>query len=137
MKRKKHYNGYPKPVPENCKVVSFRNENKELRFCIIDADTGVVFDDAQGYGYKTAQNAHIALAYKRRSKEEFEKERKIENAVKNFCESHKAFEQDIDDALLIAAKDGIPLTEKEIESWIPDEIKEEMWFGTKKYLKYR
>lgn len=108
-----------------------------MRFCIIDTDTGVVFDDAQGYGYKTAQNAHKALSYKQRSKEEFEKERNIENAVKNFCKSHSSFENDIDDALFQAVKNGIPMTEKEIESLIPNDIKEEMWFGIKKYLKYR
>ena len=36
---------------------------EELRFVIADGH-GKVIDDAQGYGYKTMQNAHKALWYK-------------------------------------------------------------------------
>ena len=38
------------------------------RFVIIDKDTGELLDDAQGYGYKTAQKAHAAWSYKTRDK---------------------------------------------------------------------
>ena len=37
--------------------------NMETRFIIIDED-GVIVDDAQGYGYKTASKAHKAAWYK-------------------------------------------------------------------------
>ena len=40
----------------------------EMRYCIVSTDTGEVFDDAQGYGYKTAQKAYAAFAYKNRDK---------------------------------------------------------------------
>lgn len=34
------------------------------RFIIVSTVTGEVLDDAQGYGYKTPRNAHIAFGYK-------------------------------------------------------------------------
>ena len=53
------------------KVVPFKNLNKnneeyedfETRYAIAD-DEGKIVDDAQGYGYKTAQKAHKAMWYK-------------------------------------------------------------------------
>ena len=37
----------------------------ETRYRIVDTDTGEILDDAQGYGYKTAQKAHAAWSFKR------------------------------------------------------------------------
>lgn len=34
------------------------------RFVIVDLETGEILDDAQGYGYKTAQKAHIGYNYR-------------------------------------------------------------------------
>lgn len=34
------------------------------RYVVVDAATGEIVDDAQGYGYKSAQNAYRAHAYK-------------------------------------------------------------------------
>ena len=34
---------------------------QEKRYVIIDADTGEIFDGAQGYGYKSRQKAYVAL----------------------------------------------------------------------------
>lgn len=45
------------------------HHGSETRFCIISAKTGEVLDDAQGYGYKTAQKAHAAYAYKFKRKD--------------------------------------------------------------------
>jgi len=36
----------------------------EYRFKIVDKETGKIFDDAQGYGYKTKQSAYKSLTYK-------------------------------------------------------------------------
>lgn len=43
------------------------NEVK-TRFQIVSTETGEVLDDAQGYGYKTAQKAYAGYAYKTRDK---------------------------------------------------------------------
>lgn len=137
MRKRSYYKGYSKPVPENLRIISFVNDKDETRFSIIDTDTGAVFDDAQGYGYKSAQNAYKALTYKSRSKEEFAKEHNIKIAVREFCKSHKSLMCDIDDAFLISAKEGIPVSNKEIEDMIPDDVKKEMSFSVKDLLKYR
>ncbi|MCD8083215.1 MAG: hypothetical protein LUE86_06880 [Clostridiales bacterium] len=36
----------------------------EPRYVLVDAKTGEVLDDAQGYGYKSVEKAHAAYAYK-------------------------------------------------------------------------
>lgn len=36
----------------------------EERFCVVNAETGEILDDAQGYGYRTPQKAHAAWSYK-------------------------------------------------------------------------
>ena len=42
--------------------------NTETRYCIVSTITGEILDDAQGYGYKTAQKAYAAYTYKTQSK---------------------------------------------------------------------
>ena len=37
-------------------------DTTETRFCIVDANTGEMLDDAQGYGYKTAQKAYAGYS---------------------------------------------------------------------------
>ena len=34
------------------------------RYIVVDAETGKTLDDANGYGYKSAQKAHAAFGYK-------------------------------------------------------------------------
>jgi hypothetical protein len=36
----------------------------DKRYAVVDDATGGVVDDAQGYGYKSRQNAHRAYSYK-------------------------------------------------------------------------
>jgi hypothetical protein len=36
----------------------------DKRYVVVDEASGEVLDDAQGYGYKSAQNAHQAYSYK-------------------------------------------------------------------------
>ena len=61
------------------------------RFVIVDKDTGEILDDAQGYGYKSARNAHAAWAYKNQDKSKVsEKAEKIEH-IKKWMEEHKSF----------------------------------------------
>lgn len=40
------------------------SEDYDRRHVVVDATTGAIIDDAQGYGYKTAKNARRAHAYK-------------------------------------------------------------------------
>ena len=51
------------PETKNIKAVEI-DKNHEKRFVIIDATTGELLDDAQGYGFKTAQKAYASYGYK-------------------------------------------------------------------------
>ena len=59
----------------------YNSETREKRYVIIDTESGEIVDDAQGYGYKTAQKAYAGWSYKNRDKskdkEKAEKERII------------------------------------------------------------
>ena len=61
----KPYQGYDKTPPSNIVVVDiFQGQAMhESRFAIVDADTGEVFDDAQGYGYRSEEKALSAFKY--------------------------------------------------------------------------
>lgn len=62
------------------------NGGRDMRFCVVDIETGQILDDAQGYGYKSPQNAHAAYGYKNRDrskdKEKYAKKRHIKNWLK-------------------------------------------------------
>lgn len=77
----------------------------QTRFDICDAD-GKVIDDAQGYGYKTAQSAHKAAACK------FKGGKQKAEAAKAFWRKHKDFAKKLSDRLLDNFKD--PPTDAEI-----------------------
>ena len=63
----------------------------DRRYVVVDEDTGKILDDAQGYGYKSAQKAHASYAYKTRDmskdKEKAAKKKKIQQWMKE----HKSF----------------------------------------------
>lgn len=77
MAKKKKKRGAPRRVPENILVSRVTKtivddefmgdafSHEETRYVILDADTGEVFDDAQGWGYKTKRNAYAALGHMR------------------------------------------------------------------------
>ena len=77
----------------------------QTRFDICDTN-GKVLDDAQGYGYKTAQAAHKAAAYK------FKGGKQKVDAAKAFWRKHKDFARKLSDILLDNFKD--PPTDAEI-----------------------
>lgn len=55
------------------KAVAYK-DGYETRYSIVDIETGEVLDDAQGYGYKTAQKAYKAYTYKTQGGREKDKE---------------------------------------------------------------
>ena len=44
------------------------SDKAERRYVIKDMESGEIVDDAQGYGYKSAQKAYAGWAYKSRDK---------------------------------------------------------------------
>jgi hypothetical protein len=77
----------------------------ETRYDICDMN-GVVIDDAQGYGYKSAQSAHKATAYK------FKGGKEKASAAKAFWRKNKNFADALSEMLMINFKD--PPSNKEI-----------------------
>lgn len=96
----------------------------EMRYCIISTDTGEILDDAQGYGYKTAQKAYSAYAYKTRDKskdkERFEKKKHI----KNWMKEHKSFVNLMDGYAFDIAKGSMAPDDKFDAKFVKDLLKE-------------
>ena len=117
-KQKKYY-GYQREIPQNLDIVEiekvvnvspFGEEFKEVRFIIVDLDTGEIFDDAQGYGYKSIQKAKAALRYKSQSKDKFDNIYREEELVKDWCSKHKSLVRLIGEMRFIFVKDGMGFT---------------------------
>ena len=63
----------------------------DRRYVVIDKDTGEILDDAQGYGYKSAQKAHAAYAYKTRDKSKDAEELAKKKHILKWLKEHKDF----------------------------------------------
>ena len=86
----------PLPSAEECYEI-----RKEKRYVIIEKNTGNVFDDAQGYGYKSQQGAWKALYFK------LNKEKIKDNATKihDWRKEHKELNKIIENNLCWDAED--------------------------------
>lgn len=63
----------------------------DIRYVVVDKDTGEVLDDAQGYGYKTAQKAHVAWAYKTRDKSHDREKAQKRKQIQRWMKQPKSF----------------------------------------------
>lgn len=87
----------------------FRQEDSEQRYCIISTETGEVLDDAQGYGYRTAQKAYAAYGYKTRDKSKDKDKQLKREQIKSWMKKHKSFVKLMDEeAFDIAKGSGAP-----------------------------
>ena len=68
----------------------------DMRFVVVDKDTGEVLDDAQGYGYKTARGAHVAWSYKTRDKSKDKEKAQKRKKIQSWMKEHKAFVETMD-----------------------------------------
>lgn len=60
----------------------------DRRYVVVDEATGEVLDDAQGYGYKNAQNAHRTHAYKSMSPKKKRQRESAKRRVQRWCGQH-------------------------------------------------
>lgn len=79
-------------------------DTKEKRFCIVSTKTGEVLDDAQGYGYKTAQKAYAAYAYKTRDRSQDKAKQQKYKHIKQWMKEHKSFVKAMDEVAFEIAK---------------------------------
>lgn len=80
------------------------------RFVIVDAKTKEVLDSAQGYGYKSAQNAHAAWSYKTKTPAQRKARAAAKRAVIKWQNEHPDIMEDIEDLYLQAFKLGEKVT---------------------------
>ena len=104
--------------------------DRETRFVIVEKGKDKVLDDAQGYGYKTAQGAHKAGWYKfQRGKEKISSEKAL---AKQFWKQHPELVSEVEQNMWYALKDGI--SDLELEKQYMDEYN--MPKGALKYLEF-
>jgi hypothetical protein len=92
----------------------------DRRYVVIDEATGEVLDDAQGYGYKTAQNAHRAYSYKSMSAEQKSQRNAVKRKVQRWCATHRGFMDHVGQAMFYAMKDGDSLTKADVEQMLTE-----------------
>ena len=81
------------------------------RYIIVDKESGEVLDDAQGYGYKSAQKAHAAWGWKSRDRSEDRKKEQRRRKIRTWMKKHPDFVEAMDTFAFEIAKG----------SWGPDE----------------
>ena len=68
----------------------------EKRYIVIDAETGEILDDAQGYGYRSIRNAYSAYAYKTRDRSKDQEKKQKTAKIKAWLKEHKSFARDME-----------------------------------------
>lgn len=131
MKReKKKYYGYDIEAPKNIEIVEIDKEIEidpyggkgvEKRYVIVNVDTGEIFDDANGYGYKSYQKAMAAYKFKSQGKESIEKRYKREEKIDVWCARNKAKVREIGEMKFVALKDRVPFTVDDLTNYLKSE----------------
>ena len=72
------------------------SDNYDIRYVVVDQDTGEVLDNAQGYGYRTVQAAYKAWAYKTRDRSKDKEKAQRRNEIRSWMKQHKEFVEAMD-----------------------------------------
>lgn len=80
------------------------SSNYDTRFVIVNTETGEILDDAQGYGYRSAQKAYAAYTYKHRDKSKDKQRKQEEKAIKKWWQDHKELSEDLEQIAFEIAK---------------------------------
>jgi hypothetical protein len=88
----------------------------DKRYVVVDEATGEVLDDAQGYGYKTAQNAHRAYGYKAMPPKKKRQRDAVKRQVARWCAKHEEVMQHVEQAMFYAMKDGGNIAEADVRT---------------------
>lgn len=101
------------------------NYDSESRYCIVSTETGEILDDAQGYGYKTAQKAYAAFAYKNRDKSKDKERRKKRRHIEKWMKQHKNFVNLMDYCSFEIAKGSMGKDDKFNAKYVRELLKEQ------------
>lgn len=91
----------------------------EERFVIIDPDTGEILDDADGYGYKTPQEAHESFGYASTNSDPMMQAE--ERIAKAWWDKHEDFKHELEDEIFYILEDEIPFTFKDFKTFLIEE----------------
>ena len=69
----------------------YDSDRIEKRYVIADTESGAIVDDAQGYGYRTAQKAYAAWSYKSRDKSKDKDKAEKERVIAKWMKENKGF----------------------------------------------
>ncbi len=100
-------------------------DTTETRFCIVSIDTGEILDDAQGYGYKTAQKAYAAFAYKNRDKCKDKERLARKKHIEQWMKQNKSFVKLMDSYAFEIAKGTMAPDDKFNAKFVANLLKEE------------
>ena len=118
------------------KVVSASlSGNCGRRYVVVDEASGEVLDDAQGYGYRSAQNAHRAYAYKAMPPKKKRQRDAVKRRVARWCAEHEDVMQHVEQAMFYGMKDGANITEADVRT-ILAEHGVELPFGVNDLMKH-
>lgn len=106
------------------KAVPFSVDRYETRYQIISTETGEILDDAQGYGYKTAQKAYAGFAYKNRDKSKDKERLTKKKHIENWMKQNKSFVRLMDAYAFDIAKGAMGPDEKFDAKFVKNLLKE-------------
>lgn len=78
----------------------------DQRYVIIDKETGEILDNAQGYGYRSAQKAYAAYGYKNRDKSKDSEIAARKKKIRDWLKSNKEFTDQLEIIVWDAALNG-------------------------------
>jgi hypothetical protein len=125
------------PAAGSVKVVvsAALTDRFEKCYVVVDAATGDVVDDARGYGYETAQNAHRAQAYTSMPPKKKRRRDAAQRQVRRWCRAHPEFVQHVESATFYALKDRLNLTAADVRAML-DEHGVELPFSVKDLMRH-
>ncbi len=92
---------------------------KEIRYILVDADTGEVVDDAQGFGYKTPQKAYASYAYKHPTKKQASA-RTLKKMYEGWARKHRDIADELETEILDARLHGLEVTPEAVKEFARD-----------------
>jgi hypothetical protein len=111
------------------------SSNFDKRYVVVDEATGEIVDDAQGYGYKSAQNAHRAHADKSMPPKKKRQRDAAKRQVQRWCAQHPEFMQHVEQSMFYATKDDQNVTEADVRALLAEHGLE-LPFSVKDLMQY-
>ena len=95
------------------------HDKTERRYILVDADTGEVIDDAQGFGYKTPQKAYASYAYKHPTKKQASA-RTLKKMYEGWARKHRDIADELETEILDARLHGLEVTPEAVKEFARD-----------------